>query len=189
MSPRAFYLLPVANLSVMLLGAMLAISHATARGPVTRPDPARAGAALTLLGLLVVVPLTPLSPAYRFIVFPAVAVASLLVLNEARHPGWVAALLGRRPLTVVGSSAYSLYLWHVPVMWVTYVAVPELPRPVIGLLSLVVLVPVVTASYWFLERPVLKPSHRAVPSAMAEGAATGFVPRHGTSPRLGPSSD
>ena len=188
-SPRAFYLLPVANLSVMLAGAILAITHATAPAPVTRPDPARAAAALVLLALLVVLPLAPLSPAYRFIVFPAVAVATLLVINEVRHTGRLGAAMGHRSLTLVGLSAYSLYLWHVPVMWLTFMAVPQLPRPVIGLLSLVVMVPVVTVSFWLLERPVLKPGNRAVPKAMAEGAATRIVQRHGTSPRLEPSSD
>ncbi|KQU69445.1 acyltransferase [Phycicoccus sp. Root101] len=167
LSPRAFYLLPVANVSVMLAGAVLAITHATQSAPGGRPDPARAAAALVLLVLLVLVPLAPLSPAYRFIVFPAATIAALLVINEVRHTGWLGAALGHRSLTLVGRSAYSLYLWHVPVMWLTYMAVPQLPRPLIGLLSLIALVPVVMISYWLLERPVLNRGGSAKPTVTA----------------------
>lgn len=160
LSPRAFYLSPVANVAVMVSGAVLALTHATEHQPRQRPDPARATAALVLLALLVAAPMASLSPAYRFIVFPAVTAATLLVINECRHPGRVGAALGARPLVVVGLSAYSLYIWHMPVMWLTYVSVPHLPRPLIGLLAMLVLVPVVTASYWFLERPVLRAGSR-----------------------------
>jgi peptidoglycan/LPS O-acetylase OafA/YrhL len=156
LSPRAFYLLPAANLSVMLAGAVLAITHATPPRPAARPEPARAAGALTMLGILVVAPVAALSPGYRFIVFPAVTAAALVVINETRHPGRARAGLGKRPLALIGTCAYSLYLWHVPVMWLTFVTVPRLPGPILGLLSLIVMVPVVTASYWFLERPLLR---------------------------------
>ena len=174
LSPRAFYLLPVANLSVMLAGAILAITHSTEPTSATRPDPARAGGALTLLALLVVLPLAPLSPAYRFIVFPAVVAATLLVINEVRHTGRLSAAIGHRSLALVGLSAYSLYLWHVPVMWLTFMAVPDLPRPVIGLLSLLVMVPVVAVSYRFLERPVLHPRR----AGSASGQRYVALPHH-----------
>jgi peptidoglycan/LPS O-acetylase OafA/YrhL len=162
LTPRAFYLSPVANVAVMVSGAVLALSHATQNPPRPRPDPARATAALVLLALLVAVPMASLSPAYRFIVFPAATVATLLVINECRHPGRVSGALAARPLVVVGISAYSLYIWHMPVMWLTYVTVPHLPRPLIGLMAMLVLVPVVAASYWFLERPVLRAGGRVM---------------------------
>jgi hypothetical protein len=51
-----------------------------------------------------------------------------------------------------------------PVMWLTYLSVPQLPRPVIGLMAMGILVPVVTASFWLLERPVLRRRNGASPS-------------------------
>jgi peptidoglycan/LPS O-acetylase OafA/YrhL len=156
LSPRAFYLSPVANVAVMVAGAVLALRHADPAVEHRRPDPARAMGALVLLGLLVAAPMASLSPAYRFVVFPAVTLASLVVIHECRHPGKVGRALEWRPLALVGTAAYSLYIWHMPVMWLTYLSVPQLPRPVIGLLAMAILVPVVTASFWLLERPVLR---------------------------------
>jgi peptidoglycan/LPS O-acetylase OafA/YrhL len=168
LSPRAFYLLPVANIAAMVAGAILALHHADPAVASRRPDPARAVAALVMCGLLVCVPMATLSPAYRFIVFPAVTAATLLVINESRHLGRVSGALAARPLVAIGTSAYSLYIWHMPVMWLTYLAVPQLPRPVIGVLAVAAMVPVVTASYWFLERPVLRRGSRRVPSTTGD---------------------
>jgi peptidoglycan/LPS O-acetylase OafA/YrhL len=168
LSPRAFYLSPVANVGVMVAGAILALHHADPTVEHRRPDPARATAALVLLGLLVAAPMASLSPAYRFIVFPAVAVATLVVIHECRNPGRVGRALGWRPLALVGTAAYSVYIWHMPVMWLTYVSVPPLPRPVIGLVAMVALVPVVTVSFWFLERPVLRHRPARSPSGDAQ---------------------
>lgn len=167
LSPRAFYLSPVANVAVMVAGGILALRHADPAVEHRRPDPARATFALILLALLVAAPMASLSPAYRFIVFPAVTAATLVVIHECRNPGRVGRALGWRPLALVGTAAYSLYIWHMPVMWLTYVSVPDLPRPVIGLVAIVALVPVVTASFWFLERPVLR--HRPTPAAAGVG--------------------
>jgi peptidoglycan/LPS O-acetylase OafA/YrhL len=74
-----------------------------------------------------------------------------LVLHER---GLLATTLGWRPLAVMGTWTYGIYLWHLPLI--------RLAQPVLGETLLVAVaavllsVPVAAASYYFVEQPLLK---------------------------------
>jgi peptidoglycan/LPS O-acetylase OafA/YrhL len=151
---KAFYLLPVANLGVMLAGAALALDHLCPRARRSA-DPVRAVAALAMLLTLVVLPGSTLAWTYR-VVMPAVTVAAVVVIHGCRLPGPATKLLTRRPLTALGLRAYSLYLWHMPVLWLVWVNTRGMSPWLQAAVALAALVPVVVASYHWLERPWLR---------------------------------
>ncbi|MGN6753519.1 MAG: hypothetical protein ACTHJJ_13330, partial [Intrasporangium sp.] len=59
-----------------------------------------------------------------------------------------------------GLRAYSLYLWHVPIMWLVWISVPGDNRPMKGLIALSLIALVVPLSFWLFEKPVLRDSPR-----------------------------
>lgn len=91
------------------------------------------------------------------------AVAALFVLPAAfGDRGWPLALLRSRPLVAVGIVSYGVYLWHLPVLELL-VREEVLVQPATGLLALACLPPtlVLASVSWFaLERPLLRASHR-----------------------------
>ena len=152
-----FYLLPVANLGLLFAGAALATWH---RGTLlsagaTGPDPARSVMALVLLVTLVVLPGDVLSWGWKVAVFPATAVCTLVVIHGCWAGRPASSLLARGPLRQVGLRAYSLYLWHVPVMWIVWVRMPGSSASVRAGVALAVILVVVMLSFELLERPVL----------------------------------
>ena len=73
-------------------------------------------------------------------------------------------------MTAVGRSSYSLYLWHLPILWTAYWALPGLPVAGRVALATAALVPVVWLSFTLLEKPVLRPRREAARTAHPSGA-------------------
>jgi peptidoglycan/LPS O-acetylase OafA/YrhL len=91
------------------------------------------------------------------------AIAALFVLPAAfGDRGWPLAVLRSRPLVAVGIVSYGVYLWHLPVLELL-VREEVLVAPATGVLAALCLPPtlVLAAASWFgLERPLLRASHR-----------------------------
>jgi peptidoglycan/LPS O-acetylase OafA/YrhL len=68
-------------------------------------------------------------------------------------------LLQSRVMRTLGLTSYSIYLWHMPVLWVIWWTLDELPGWQRVVCALAALVPVVAASFYFLERPWLRAAH------------------------------
>jgi peptidoglycan/LPS O-acetylase OafA/YrhL len=179
LSPRTFYFLAPANWSAMLFGAGLALHHAV---PGRREDAGREPLVVALgVALLVVATLLPSSlnghVVYRYSVFPAAVVVAFVVIDHRRDRAGVAIrLLGSRALSGVGVSSYSLYLWHLPVVWAVRVAWPDAPPLLVCATALLVLVPVVAASYVLLERPWLVGSGTRYPLVMRSTNRAWWLP-------------
>jgi peptidoglycan/LPS O-acetylase OafA/YrhL len=169
----SFYILPVANLAVMLAGAALALQHVAS--PTRRPiERSHAAAAMLLLALLVFLPGSALGWTYR-VILPAVAIATALVIHGCSATTGVARVLAHRALTLVGVRAYSLYLWHMPVFWLVWFNTRGLAAWAQLGLSTLLLVPTVAVSYNLLERPWLKARQ---PSVQTRGHLSDDPMRH-----------
>lgn len=159
---RALYLLPVANLGVMVLGgalALLEVDRASRERPPVQVDQGFALLALLAIVTLCVVPGYPLGPAYRYAVMPATTGFTLLIIASIRDQGSIVGrVLGSRGLQAVGERAYSLYLWQVGIFWVVWRLLgSDLPAAA-AIVALIVLAAVAELSYRLLEKPVL--AHR-----------------------------
>ncbi|MBM6405969.1 acyltransferase [Phycicoccus sp. CSK15P-2] len=175
---KAFYLLPVANLGVLFAGAALATWH-LARERDEPSDTGRTAMAMGMLAVFVVLPGYTLGWGWKAVILPAVTLATLVVVHGCRTGSLPTRGLAVRPFVVVGVRAYSLYLWHLPVMWIVWVQLPGLGGWEKAGVSVLVLAAVVTASFELLERPVLRGRVRdRVPLAMADdrAAAVGSGP-------------
>jgi peptidoglycan/LPS O-acetylase OafA/YrhL len=167
MTDIQFYFLPLANLSVLLWGGALALRHIrwseAVDGRSIGRDPAMVFLGIALLLALAAAP-GDQGVGYRWLFLPA-AVAGTLIVVDGRPGagGWGNRFLELRLLRGVGLRAYSIYLWHVPVMWLLYQELPHRSAYVVAGLSLLVLVPVVLASFELLERPWLSGRGREIP--------------------------
>lgn len=177
--PRAFYLLPLANLAIMFLGASLALSHVAGsdRG-LLRVRPGTPVLGSLLLVVIAVLPAYTLATSYRLLTLPAVALATVLVIHQVRNGGPLVGVLSSRVLRGVGVRAYSIYLWHLPVLWVAWANLTDHNPFLVSLVGLAALVPVVEVSYRLLERPFMGTSVRgtevsvpALPRAMRSHTA------------------
>jgi peptidoglycan/LPS O-acetylase OafA/YrhL len=157
LSHRLFYLLPVANLGVLYAGGALAIWHVgrSSEFEDRRSDSGRTGMALLLLTVLVFLPGHTLGWGWKASVFPATVFATLTVIHGCWAGDAATRLLARGPLPVVGLRAYSLYLWHMPILWLVWVVLPGLPRWAMAGLALAIVGMVTECSFCLLERPVL----------------------------------
>lgn len=170
-SPLAYYHLPAANLSVMLVGAALGLAH---HAGWTGPERLRLGiwptGGAAMIGILTFLPGSNEAWDYRLAVLPSTAAASALVINGciAGHP--IQRLLASRWLRLVGIRAYSLYLWHMSVLWITW-RVLGVASWTTAAVACAILIPVVEISFRFLELPVLS------------GGADALLP-HTADPRL-----
>ena len=70
-------------------------------------------------------------------------------------------LLGKRFLTAVGLRAYSVYIWHMPVFWLTWTHLPAWSAPMRCAVAVALLVPIVWVSFRLLEQPWLSSRRRA----------------------------
>lgn len=159
LSETQFYYLPLANISVLLWGGALALRHVPkSSANDVRPtggDPVLALLGLVLLLTMVVAPGSQ-GAAYRWLFLPAAVVAALLVVDG--RPGarrWGGLILEVGLLRGAGLRAYSIYLWHVPVMWLVFRMLPGRSTYLVAGLSILVLIPVVWTSFELLERPWL----------------------------------
>ena len=162
LSPRAFYILPIANLGAMAVGAALALTHAQRKeGMYPGRDPQIADLAFLLFLVMVFLPSSVAGHfLYRLSYFPAAVVAACFVLDQ--RPGSVgltSMLLQSRVMRTLGLTSYSIYLWHLPVLWILWWTLDELAAWQRVVCALAALVPVVSASFYFLERPWLRPAH------------------------------
>ena len=162
LSPRAFYILPIANLGVMVVGAALALTHAQRKeGKYPGRDPQIADLAFLLFLVMVFLPSSISGHLlYRLSYFPAAVVAACFVLDQ--RPGSVgltSILLQSRVMRILGLTSYSIYLWHLPVLWIVWWTLDELTAWQRAVCALAALVPVVSASFYLLERPWLRAAH------------------------------
>ena len=162
-----FYYLPLANVSVLLWGGALALRHIRRSTGVDLGNTGR-DPAVVLLGIALLVALAA-APAdqgggYRWLFLPAAVVGALIVVDARPGTcGLADRLLELRLLRGVGLRAYSIYLWHVPVMYVMFVVLPGRPAYVVAGLAMLLLVPVVLVSFELFERPWLSGGGRVIP--------------------------
>lgn len=161
LSASAFYFLPVANLGVMLAGAALALLHAHRREANLTDRGRPAGVAALALALIVLITFLPGIGnghlGFRYVLLPATVAAACVVLDERQDShGPARRFLGIRVLRLLGLSSYSIYLWHLPTLWIAWFALPNWsPLSRTGV-ALCLLVPVVLVSFTFLEKPWLR---------------------------------
>ncbi|MEK7248745.1 MAG: acyltransferase family protein [Chloroflexota bacterium] len=146
----------------LLIGAALAFAWQIGRLPerairLTRrvADLSGAGA---LAGLFAISALATEQSAFLYRGgFVLVAVLTAVLIAACVHPGsrLMPGVLGRQPLTWIGTRSYSIYLWHWPVFMLTR---PELDVSLDGAalfaLRLAITAVVAEVSYRFVERPV-----------------------------------
>jgi peptidoglycan/LPS O-acetylase OafA/YrhL len=154
--PQAFYLLPVANVGVLVAGAALATWHRIGGVDRRRVDPARTGMALLLLVILVFLPGYTLGWGWKVVVMPAATAGTLVLIHGCWAANSASRILAWRPLRTVGLRAYSLYLWHMPVMWLVWVNLQDSSRWVQAVVSLAAITVLTHVSFELLERPVLR---------------------------------
>lgn len=159
LAPLPFYVLPVANLGVMLVGASLALGHASqADGEIHRGREGRVSDfAFLLFALMVFLPSNTSGLwLYRVTLFPAAVIAAYFIIDQ--RPGtdsMVKRILESHPMATLGLVSYSLYLWHIPILWIAWWSLPSLAPAVRVLIALAALVPVVFLSFTYLEKPWL----------------------------------
>jgi len=161
LSPKMFYYLPVGNLAVMLVGAALALAHQREGLRTQGRDAGIADLAFVGFVVAVLVPTTGLSGSwiYRVTYVPVAVVVALLLIDQRPGTGGFARrLLESRPMVAVGQASYSLYLWHLPLLWAAVYGLPALPVAARVGIAAAVLAPVVWLSFALLEKPVLKSS-------------------------------
>lgn len=162
-----FYFLPLANVSVLLWGGALALRHIRRSTGVDLGSTGRDPAVVLLgIALLVALAAAPANQggAYRWLFLPAAVVGALIVVDARPGTSGLAdRFLELRLLRGVGLRAYSIYLWHVPMMYVMFVVLPGRPAYVVAGLAMLLLVPVVLVSFEFFERPWLSGGGRVIP--------------------------
>ncbi|EWT03695.1 hypothetical protein N865_09495 [Intrasporangium oryzae NRRL B-24470] len=166
LSPLAFYYAPLANLAVMLVGAALALGHVQrSEGRYPGREPRVSDMAFVLFLVIVFLPSNVAGLVlYRYSMFPIAVIAAYVILDQRPGTnGFSQRLLESRPMRALGLSSYSLYLWHLPVLWTAWWALPEVAPSIRVLIALAILVPAVFVSYRLLEKPRL----RGLPSTSA----------------------
>jgi peptidoglycan/LPS O-acetylase OafA/YrhL len=164
---QRLYFAPDTRIYQILLGCLLAVllvSHLERR-PLPRWPKADAAAAGAALLLVVSFSLARASHRYNYLGFGAVlgvAAAMLIAHLVLWSDSPLAAVLRWPPVVWVGKRSYGLYLWQVPAIALTE-RVLELPRVVEFALGVVATFVLATASFRFVEQPVLswRRAHRA----------------------------
>jgi len=88
--------------------------------------------------------------------------AGALVLHASSHrPSPVNRFLASRPVSWVGDISYSLYLWHVPAIALVLARWPDISTAAKAAIVVPTSVALATASYYFVERPLMSKRRRA----------------------------
>lgn len=125
----------------------LAVGGLVALAPVREPPRWLIGAALSILAVAIVVPLTPFPGTGAL---PAVLGAAMVLL--AVHGGATSRLLASKPFVGIGLISYSLYLWHWPLLALNRAGVVSESVPMNLALCAFALV-LAIASYRYIEQP------------------------------------
>ncbi|SES43642.1 Peptidoglycan/LPS O-acetylase OafA/YrhL, contains acyltransferase and SGNH-hydrolase domains [Pedococcus cremeus] len=151
-----FYSVPLSNVGVMCVGAALAFAHESDwAGPALITSGPGPYAGLAMVLIFVLLPGYGASWGYAVAVLPATALAAAVMIHGVHHRHPVLRVLALRPLVTVGVRSYSLYLWHVPVMWFVWRAVGGHGLIPMFLLGVPLIALVTTISFICLERPAL----------------------------------
>ena len=159
-----------AYLGHFALGILCGRAWLANRAP--RPDRARA----TLLGLLAVCAVLGLYAVLagaaswfgeQAWIFIPLAMAVAIWAGISRRPTWGHSLLGVAPLAFIGRISYSMYLYHLPLLYVFNKYSP----PLAGLafpMYFGIIVALSTLSFYFVERPFMRsPARAATPASIA----------------------
>ena len=163
-----FYFGPTPRFAELLVGAALALhlasgasrSRSTGRvGRLWRPQASTGPAAVALAAICLYAVAGPQAhhPLYRYVGIPVAVLGTvvLILAAYAERRGRVHDLLGHRWMALLGRHSYSIYLWHLlPVLLLA--DVETVPKPVLGLATVVMTVAASAASYRWLERPFLR---------------------------------
>ena len=140
----------------MLLGCALALLLSRHRVAVAGLAEAGLGLLLGLCAYGVLVAPLPLQTTVPV----AVVATGVLLTGLLGHPrGPAAALLASPPVAYLGRISYSLYLWHY-VFFRAFQERPDLPRPLVLLLEVVLSVAAAAMSYAIIEEPLARWSAR-----------------------------
>jgi peptidoglycan/LPS O-acetylase OafA/YrhL len=136
----------------LLLGSLAAISLARggARRIVAVPVWVTVAVMLFVLVALVLMPMQSTTAWLLGVLAFDVSVAALLLGLTQSH-SWLERALSWRPLVYVGDISYSLYLWHLPVI---YLASRIVDGPARYLIQLVVPFVLAALSYHLVESPI-----------------------------------
>ena len=188
---KAFYY-PWPRAFELLIGAIVAVRAI----PGISNDSVRNG--LSLLGLILIVGslwlLSEKQPFPGFAALPPCIGAALILAAGEDRPSLGGRMIGVRPLVLIGSLSYSLYLWHWPALAFGRYMVLRPLTPAEAAAAVVVAVALAWASWRYVELPVLRwrAPHRPVliagAATMAAGAAAAafVVMTHGLPQRLDP---
>jgi len=154
-SPKSAFFSTFGRIWEIALGSMLSlIDFQAAKKRIAGMLPALRLLALAgiFISLFIV---TPANFGYMLFI-PAVSTGFLLVSGAGQStPDFVSRFLSLRVFTALGAISYSLYLWHWPVA-VFATQVGHLDTVAQRLLGVVVALVLGTASYWLIEKPVMK---------------------------------
>jgi peptidoglycan/LPS O-acetylase OafA/YrhL len=148
----AFYS-SLARAGELALGGLVAVA-----APHLRRVPPILAGALSWAGLVAVLASAMLVRTSAWpgasVLWPTLATATVIAVGEAA-PAWSArAVLGSRPMVLLGAISYSLYLWHWPIYALTTQRLGYTPAWWWRVALLAVAVVVAVASYRLLEDPV-----------------------------------
>lgn len=154
--PSLAYYHTFARIHELVVGALAAVAlvRTSPRAIAVRDLARRATPAAVVLILASVAALPDASPLYYLglsLLF-SVAVAAVILGLETAEPNVLRRALSWRPLVVVGTLSYGLYLWHWPL--VVLLRRAGLAGVGLGAAVVVLTAAAATASAWLVERPV-----------------------------------
>ena len=120
---------------------------------------------------------------YGGLVVLHLAMATVILSLAFSPPRAVEAVLSMRPLVMIGKVSYGMYLWQWPVVVLTRLYLPSLPKKACLVFVLVVTITVAVISYAAIERPFLRLKARLASSGVLPAETSGRIERHHGRPR------